>query len=232
MLRNCKLLVLLKFPWFNFYTFVAIMEDKKQFILKNVGKLYLRFGIRSVTMDDVATEFGISKKTLYQYFKDKADLVSHVIDYYLANPVFNLTDESNGNAIDRFFELRAHVLNMLKYFHNNIEHDLKKLYPELYKKVHDIKRKRIFESTVQNVTVGIESGLYRQDLDVHLIAKLQVGRMLLTLNPDYEIFTETELANIELFDKVVETHMYSICTEEGLNYYKKQLNIIKNEAKN
>ena len=208
------------------------MEDKKQFILKNVGELYLKYGIRSVTMDDVANEFGISKKTLYQYFKDKADLISQVIDYYIKNADFALNNQTKGNAIDRFFELRCHVMHMLKYIHNNIEYDLKKLYPGIYKKVHKLKRERIFNNTIQNVTEGIASGLYRSDLDIVFIAKLQVGRLLLILNPEHEIFTETELANIDLFDKVIENYMYSICTEKGIKYYKKQLNKIKNEVEN
>ena len=89
-----------------------------------------------------------------------------------------------------------------------------------------------YGDTVQNVKDGIEYGLFRQELDIDLTAKLQVGRMLLTLNPDYEIFTETEIANIGFFDKVTEMYMYSICTEKGMKYYKKQLNSIKNEVKN
>lgn len=207
------------------------MEDKKQFILKNVGSLYLKFGIKSITMDDVAHEFGISKKTLYQYFKDKADLVSQVIDYYLTNPIFNLNDFGNGNAIDRYFALRTHIVNILKYFHNNIEFDLRKQYPKLYRKVHTMKRERIFENTVENINDGIKSGLFRSDLDIELIAKLEVGKMLLTLNPENEIFTERECTNIELFDKVLEYYMYSICTEKGIKYFKKQLNNIKNDVK-
>lgn len=206
------------------------MEDKKQYILKNVGTLYLKYGIRSVTMDDVASEIGISKKTLYQYFNDKADLISQVIDFYIEQADFAINNRSQTNAIDRFFELRSHVLHMLKFIHNNIEYDLKKLYPDIYKKVHKLKRERIFNSTIQNVTEGIASGLYRSDLDIVFIAKLQVGRMLLILNPEHEIFTETELANIDLFDKVIENYMYSICTEKGIKYYKKQLNSIKNEV--
>ena len=221
----------LQVSWFKLYTFDEIMEDKKQYILKNVGTLYLKYGIRSVTMDDVASEIGISKKTLYQYFNDKADLISQVIDYYLEQADFAINNRSQRNAIDRFFELRSHVLHMLKFIHNNIEYDLKKLYPDIYKKVHKLKRERIFNSTIQNVTEGIASGLYRSDLDIVFIAKFQVGRMLLTLNPENEIFTETELANIELFDKVIENYMYSICTEKGIKYYKKQLNSIKNEVK-
>lgn len=183
-------------------------------------------------MDDVASKFGISKKTLYQYFNDKADLISQVIDFYIERTDFAIYNQSGGNAIDRFFVLRTHVLLMLKYIHNNIEYDLKKLYPEMYNRVHKQKREKIFNSTIQNVTEGIAAGLYRADLDIVFIAKLQVGRMLLILNPEHGIFTETELANIDLFDKMVENYMYSICTEKGIKYYKKQLNKIKNEVEN
>lgn len=208
------------------------MEDKKQHILKDVGKLYLKFGIKSVTMDDVANEFGISKKTLYQYFNDKADLVSQVVEYYLKNPVFNLNATENTNAIDHYFVLRERIIYILKYFHNNIEFDLKKQYPKLYRKVYEMKREKIYSSTVENIQEGIKSGLYRNDLDIDVIARLQVGRMLFTLNPENGIFTESEISNIELFDKVIEYHMYCLCTEKGIKYFKEQLNNIKNETKN
>ena len=74
------------------------MEEKKQFILKNVGNLYFKHGIRGVTMDDVASEFGISKKTLYQYFNDKKDLVCQAIDYYLKNPAFYFNQQNIGKC--------------------------------------------------------------------------------------------------------------------------------------
>lgn len=205
------------------------MEDKKQYILKNVGKLYLKFGIRSVTMDDVAHEFGISKKTLYQNFSDKEDLVSQVIDYYLKNPVFNLNKKCSGNSIDRIFALRSHVTKILKHFNNNLELDLKKQYPHLYKKVHDFKRQRIFNDTVKNIKEGKREGLFKQELEPEFVAKLQVGRMLYTLNPDNEIFDESEVMSIELFDKVMDYHMSAICTSEGLKYYRKQKNKYQNE---
>lgn len=206
------------------------MEEKKIHIIQNVGKLYLKYGIRSVTMDDVASEFGISKKTLYQYFTDKADLVSQVIDYFIKNPAFNLNNCGNGNAIDHYFLLRSHIIKILKYFNNSIEFDLKKLYPKLYKKVHQVKRERIYSSTVANISEGISSGLYRSDLDVEVIAKLQVGRMLFTLNPENEIFSESEVASIDLFDKVIEYHMYAICTDKGIKYFTKLLNNIRDEV--
>lgn len=205
------------------------MEEKKLHIIKNVGKLYLRFGIRGVTMDDVAQEFGISKKTLYQYFLDKKDLVSQVVDYYLENPIFDINGDCAGNAIDHCFCLREHINKILKYFNNSIEFDLKKQYPQLYKKVHKKKREKIFSNTVLSLNTGIAEGLFRDDLDVEIIAKLQVGRMLFTLNPENEIFSDTEVAKIDLFDKVINYHMHAICTQKGIEYFKKQFNKIQDE---
>jgi TetR/AcrR family transcriptional regulator, cholesterol catabolism regulator len=72
------------------------MENRKEDILKQAGELYFKFGIKSVTMDDVASELGSSKKTLYQHFKDKADLISQVIDYYIKNPQFSLNNVEHG----------------------------------------------------------------------------------------------------------------------------------------
>ena len=208
------------------------MEEKKIHIIKNVGKLYLKFGIKSVTMDDVAHEFGISKKTLYQYFTDKADLVGQVVDFYLKNLMFDINESKNENAIDFYFALRSHISKILKYFNNNIEYDLKKQYPNLFQKVHKIKREKIFSNTVDNINKGMETGFYRTGLDVELIAKLQVGRMLYTLNPENEIFNEREVATIELFDKVIEYHMHAICTKKGVEYFEQQLNKIQNEDNN
>ena len=85
-------------------------------VRENAGGLYLKFGIKSVTMDYVAQELGISKKTLYHYFKNKADLISQVVDYYLDHPVFDLNDSKHGNAIDRYFILRKHIIGILKYY--------------------------------------------------------------------------------------------------------------------
>ncbi len=208
------------------------MEEKKLHIIQNVGKLYLKFGIRSVTMDDVAQELGISKKTLYNYFADKEDLVRQTLNYFLSKPAFNLNCEETGNAIDYFFALRKHVIKTLKYYNNNLEFDLKKQYPELYQKVRNYKRERIYNNTLKNFVEGVEQELYRPDLDPITVAKLQVGRMLFTLNTDNEIFTYTELASVELFDKITDYHMHAICTSKGIKYYKEQLNKIRNDKNN
>lgn len=208
------------------------MEEKKQFILEKVGEMYLKFGIRAVTMDDVAAEFGMSKKTLYQFFNDKKDLVEQVIDFYVDKSTLDFSCNGSSNAIDKVMAMRTHVAQILKQFNNTLEFDLKRSYPQLYQKVHVIKRKRIYEYTVKNISQGIEQGLFRAELAPEFIARLQVGRMLYTLNPDNEIFDLSEMASINLFDKVMDYHMHAVCTTKGLNYYKEQLKNIQNDKDN
>jgi len=223
-----KLLIPKKFPKYKKFTFAA-MEEKKLHIIKNVGLLYLKFGIRNVTMDQVANEFGISKKTLYQYFKDKEDLVSQVVDHFLSNPEMNISNPEAGNAIDDMFYIRERVAQVLKLYNNNVEIELKRTYPHLYEKVYETKRQRIFDNTIENMKKGMDEGLYRKDLEPTFIAKLQLGRTLYTMNPDYDIFEEYELHSLAFFDNIMDYHMNAVCTAKGLEYYKKRLKIVQNE---
>ncbi len=206
------------------------MKDKKAYILEQVGQLYLRHGIRSVTMDDVAAELGISKKTLYQYFRDKADLVGAVVDSYLMkDEVFHCQENKSLNAIDKILWIRKHISEMLKIVHNNMEYDLRKSYPDVYRQITDYKRKRIYQDNLTVMNQGKAEGLFREELDSDLMARIVVGRFLLVFNPDNEIFTDEEVRNISLFDEMVDYHFHGVCTEEGLKYYKQQLNNVQNE---
>ena len=192
--------------------------------------MYLKHGIRNVTMDNVASEFGVSKKTLYQYFTDKENLVSQVVEYYLADKDMDLKNTDNGNAIDDMLLIRSRVAYILKLYNNNVEMELKRTYPNLYQKVYEVKRKRIFDNTNENIKKGIAQGLYRKDLEPSLIAKLLLGITLYTMNPDYDIFEEYEVNSLSFFDNVLDYHMHAICTDDGLKYFKEQLNKIQNES--
>ena len=207
------------------------MEAKKQYILDNVCKLYLKYGIRTLTMDDIATEFGISKKTLYQYFNDKEDLITQAFSYYMENPVFDFGGSGTGNAIDKILEFREHVVFILKNFNNKVEFELKKFYPALHRNWHDFKIRKIYEGTFSNLEDGKRQGLFREDLDSEFTAKLQVGRMLLILNPESGIFSEEEILSPEIYDKTIDYHLHAICTSGGLEYYKLKLKQLRDNQK-
>lgn len=206
------------------------MEEKKAHILEQVGQLYMRHGIRSVTMDDVAAALGISKKTLYQYYKDKADLVGAVVDSFLMkDEAFHCQESKSLNAIDKILWIRKHFSEMLKIVHNNMEYDLRKSYPDVYRKMTEYKRKRIYLDNLAIMDQGKQEGLFREELDSDVMARIVVGRFLYVFNPDNEIFSEEEVRDMRLFDQLLDYHFYGVCTEEGLKYYKQQLNNVQNE---
>ncbi len=207
------------------------MENRKTHIVEQAGQLFLRHGIKTVTMDDVASELGISKKTLYLHFKDKKELVNEVVtNFLMQDEDYSIKTDATLNAIDRVIWMRERIFKMMKIVHNKIEFDLKKTYSEIYKKVSDYKRNRIFEDNISILKQGKEEGLFRDDFDEELIAKLSVGRILLVFNPEGGIFSEEEIKNIDLFDKMLDYHFHGICTNKGLDYYKKQLNKVQKET--
>ena len=101
------------------------MENEKSNILNRVCSLYNNFGIKSITMDDVSRELGISKKTLYEHFKDKDDLVSQVFEFERKNVLKNLCEavSSAQNAIHELFLINKYfknfILNIFKSFRNH-----------------------------------------------------------------------------------------------------------------
>ena len=111
------------------------MSDKRQEIIDKVRELYHRYGIRSVTMDDVVREMGISKKTLYQYFSDKSELVSAIIDCD-SRENMQMHDEAikdASNAIEQMLGFYNFQARMIRDSNPSVLFDLKKYYPDLYK---------------------------------------------------------------------------------------------------
>ncbi len=206
------------------------MEEKKRYIIKNAASIYNKRGVKNATMDDVASGLGISKKTLYLHFRDKRDLVTQVVNYFIEETDKKLNNISgNENAIEWYFAIRKSLSFVLQYYNSNVENDLIKTYPELYEKIRETKLQRIFTGAIGNLKQGIAEGLYRNDLDPYFIAKIMVGRTLFTMNPNNNVFENYEVNSIAFFDSVMDYHIHAICTEKGIEYYKKQLNKVQNE---
>ncbi len=132
------------------------MNEELKNILLKVRELYMKYGIKSITMDDVATELGISKKTLYQYVTDKDDLVGKFID----NEILLRQEEickcfkADFNAIEELFEITIFMNRFLKDQNPATDHDLKKYYPHHYNKMVKTRRERIFSYILLNLKKG------------------------------------------------------------------------------
>ena len=200
-----------------------IMNDKKAEIVEKIYSMYHKYGIRSVTMDDVVHELGISKKTLYQYFTDKTELVSAVMErgYQKRKQEMEFSMKDRKNAIEEMLVYYELQLKMIKDYKPTLLYDLKKYYPEIYERVTARKRKHIYESVLLNLKRGKNEGLYRSELNEEILARLNLMRVegIMSLG----IFTLEEITSPEFFREVFTYHMYGIVNDKGRKILEKNI---------
>lgn len=199
-----------------------MIEETKN-ILERVSQLYHKYGIKSVTMDDVSRELGISKKTIYMHFSDKEELVGNVIDFMIKtrHNCMNEIYEKELNAIDELFEVARQVNQMLREHNPAMEYDLKKYYPAAYEKVKQVKRKVMYDSVMNNLQKGIRQGIYRSEMNPDVIAKMHVARVEGMIESD--VFTEEEFTRMDYFREIMIYHLRGIANEKGIKILEKKL---------
>lgn len=203
------------------------MEEKEIFIIEKVGELFMKYGIKSVSMDDIAQQICISKKTLYQFFKDKADLVTKVVNFQNCEKDKKFIEiiNSKKNAIDKLIDVSKHLIEVLKTVNPPVLYDLQKYYPELSKELIVNRKEHVYNNIRTNIINGIKEGLYRNDLNADIIASNYVKRI-------DDIFFEID-ENIkqypqhEIFMQLFIYHLRGIVNNEGLKYIEDK---IKNET--
>ena len=180
-------------------------------------------------MDDVARHLCISKKTLYEYFTDKEDLVKNVVlmDHESRMRFFLEIREKNINAIEELFEVYRMINNMFREYNSSMEYDIHKYYPDLYARVKVIRRKNMYDTLYSNMNRGKKEGLYRKDLNSNIIARLHVLKVENMF--DNEIFTVEEISSAKVFNEVFIYHMQGIMSAEGRTFFEKNASKLKNE---
>ncbi len=199
------------------------MEKIKE-IQSRVLDLFHRYGIKSVTMDDVARELGISKKTLYQFVKDKPDLINQVMDFELEknrNCYHSLID-SGKNAIEELFEVHQFLGGQIKQHNPSFRYDLKKYYPAIYQRVQKVQREYMVHAMLENIRKGKREGLYREELQEEIIVKIQVSRIE-SLYED-RMFTIEDFTSGKIFREYFIYHIRGIANEHGIRVLEENLN--------
>lgn len=198
-------------------------DERGERLVEEAAKVFWTYGIKSMTMDDMATRLGISKKTLYQHVKDKNDLVEKVL-LHIANELKCEVEETvggGGNAIDELFAITTRVAGQLKDIHPAIHFDLEKYYPEAFRNMVLNKRKEIFEISIANMERGIKEGLYREDLNIAMIATIYIARFDMVF--DGELFPPDRFNFDELHWEILRYHVHGIASAKGLKYLEKKL---------
>ncbi len=203
------------------------MDDKLKFILEKVLSLYKKYGLKSVTMDDVSRELGMSKKTLYLYVKDKRDLVEQVmfmeIDCFKNNACHSFNQ--NLNSIEEILEVFKLITIQFKEFNPSLDYDLRKYYPDFYEKIGKFKREHMYASFIENIEKGKKEGLYRKDIDAEIIAQLHVFRAENMVF--YKVIEKTNFSPDTLYE-IFNYHIRGVVNAKGLEFYEsklKELNI-------
>ena len=203
------------------YSYLCSMKDEKFLqILESASHLYFTYGIKSITMDDVAKECNISKKTLYKYVSDKADLVEKTVSYVFSVNGKKMKDivESKLNAIEELYEVQTILLNIASNYNPSIEYDLKKYYPSILRKIEDTKAEHIYNMMYRNLEKGKKENLYRKDFDSAFIAKLRV--LIVLSKIDDKIVSYKDFMNEDAINEMLKYHLHAVCNETGLKLMK------------
>lgn len=152
--------------------------DQRGFELRDrCSMLFGRFGIKALSMDDLAGHLACSKKTLYKYFSDKRDLVSKALHSHLDGLEAQMADlmQGEGNAIDLALQEMENKHQMLSAINSTVLFDLKKYYPKVFEATHERRKNMIRRVVTHNVMRGMDQGMYRDDLNVEAVADLHLA---------------------------------------------------------
>lgn len=198
------------------------MKDK---IVNKAKDMFLKLGFKSITMDDIACEMCISKKTIYKYFSNKELLIeesTQMVYKEVRETIDNIVSK-NFNAIEENFEIRRMFKEMFKYSETSPVYQLKKYYPEVYQKVVGYQIEICEGCFRDNILKGISEGLYREQIDVENYVKFYYT-LIFSISENTAL--EKEANNLE--HKALEYHIRAMATLAGIIELEKQLQIINN----
>lgn len=205
-----------------------LRRNMKEKIKKIAIDLFMKYGLKSVSMDDIAKAVGISKKTLYQHVTDKKALVTEAISDYLKQDqeyIKNALERTDRNALDKMITIVEKGAETLRKIKPTVMYDLRKYYRDCWEMVESYHKGFFEEMICKNIKEGINNNVYREDLNPDIISKLFVGKMVLLANE--EIFNETQFSKSYIYLQQLLYHLYGIINQSNyskLEHISKQLN--------
>ncbi len=196
----------------------------KEKILSKAADKFLSLGVKSVTMDEIAADLGMSKKTIYAHFATKTKLVEATALYVFENISKGIKEikEENNDPIEEMYHIKNFACQHLKDERSSPQFQLKKYYPKIYSTITGMQQQLMEGQIKDNLQRGIQTEIYRPEVPVAFTSRIYfVG--LLGIK-DRELFPESEYSTSELIEKHLEYHLRAIVTEKGLTTLHKLLN--------
>jgi AcrR family transcriptional regulator len=195
----------------------------KYIILETSNELFLNLGFKSVTMDEIASKLGVSKKTIYKYFANKTELVAAVTEYMFDTVSCGIDGicALKMNPIEEIFSIKRFIMRNLKDEKSSPQYQLQKYYPKIYASLTQKQFHVMQVCVLNNLKKGIENGLYRKSIDLEFISRIYFNGMVGI--KDKDLFPLTDYSMNTLMNHYLEYHLRGISTEKGLQELKKQL---------
>lgn len=195
-------------------------------IISKATRLFLEHGYKTVTMDDIATELNISKKTIYVYFSSKPQLIEKSLQFintqYLEQVV--IANSKKSGAIPEILYAVSNIKDTFEMVSSVSNYQLQKYYPKIALKQKNVYKKKFLKMIIDNLNRGIKEQVYRPDTDIEYIARFHLASYLTRDDQDY--FPPSEFSHEYLRNKHIEYYMRSVCNEKGLEQYFHYRNIL------
>lgn len=190
------------------------METKERILVK-AGDLFMRYGIRSVSMDDIAAQLGMSKKTIYQFFADKDELVDAVMDGEIRRMQQDCTlcSTSARDAVDEIFLTMELIQEQFRNMNQMVVYDLEKFHHRTYQKFMQHKNNYLYQIIADNLKRGMAEGLYRPELNIGIIARFRLESMMMGFNID--LFPTKKFSLVEVTNELIEHYVFGLATNKG-----------------
>lgn len=198
------------------------MEPQEK-ILKTALALFFKYGIKHVTMDDIAKELGMSKKTIYQFYKEKDELVNQLCDLEMHEKECQFNEFSNTakDPIHEIILISDHMRKMMQNINPIFFIDMQKFYPTAFKRFQYFKENCAYQLVYTNIKRGIESGVYREDIDPEFAARYRLAQIDLLMFGN--AFSFEKISFTKTHELVLEMFVYGLCSAKGhkmLSHYK------------
>ncbi|WP_164974282.1 TetR/AcrR family transcriptional regulator [Filimonas effusa] len=193
----------------------------KERIQEKAAELFLRFGIRSVTMDEIASQLGISKKTIYQSFADKDELVTAVFEEMLNNSKNDcIVDRSKSdNAVHELFLAMDLMEDLFKTMNPYVLYDLERYHPAVFAKFLEFKNGFLLQAVKDNLEWGIKEELYRPEINVDTISRYRIGTAMISMNVD--VFPNNKFNVLQVEQHLLLLYAYGIASPKGIKLIQK-----------
>ena len=193
------------------------------YILEKASILFMRNGVRSVTMDDLAKDLSMSKKTFYKYFKNKNELVVKILEIKIEEDKQFCEEciENAENAIDELIQMSKFISMMFHDVPSSVFYDLSKYHPEAWKLLHEHKNNYVRNQISQNIERGKREGLYREKLNKDIISTVYIASMDAVF--DGQSFIKTKLNLGDILIEIIRFQIRGMVNHNGLEYLKERI---------